>query len=121
MVLLLLGGDVVADHLVIFMNEIKEQGLIPAKRKRKSLAARKPRVIDPGVAEIRREASDKIKEYHKKQSSARLVKTIIEKRVAQLTRQDQEKLFDHLKNIVTPPLEPLISLPATVEASLGTS
>jgi hypothetical protein len=73
-------------------------------RKRKLITPRSPRTIDPGVAAIRARASAEIKEYHRSQASAGILKTIIEKRLAQLTNGDRRKLLDVLQEIVTPAL-----------------
>lgn len=77
----------------------------PTRKRKKSTAPRAPRTIDPGVAQIRKEASERIKEYHKSQASEKLLATILDKRLPQLTTADKEKLFDHLKLLVTPKLD----------------
>ena len=74
-------------------------------RKRKAVAA-KPRVIDPGIAALRAEHAAKVNEYRKTDASKRLLRTILEKRLSQLTTADREKLFDALKLNTTPPLIP---------------
>lgn len=84
------------------------------KKKRAPKAPRAPRVIDPQVLKIRQEASQKVKDYHKSQASGRILKTILDKRIPQLTRQDQERLFDELKAIVTP------ALPLGIQAAIET-
>jgi hypothetical protein len=66
------------------------------KRKRKSATLRAPRVIDPGVLEIRQEVAAKVREYHKAQASTRILKTIIDKLVPKLTNQDLEILANSL-------------------------
>ena len=80
----------------------------PAKPiNRKTPKARKlskPRVIDPGIAAIHAEAKQKVAEYRKTSASGRLLKTILEKRLAQLTVDDRQKLFDTLSGEFTPKL-----------------
>lgn len=85
----------------------RPQGLIPQKRKRKSTTSRGPRTVDPDVLAIRAEATRKVKELHKSRASAKLLKTILDKRLAQLMDNDKMKLFDALKDIVTPSLPTL--------------
>lgn len=77
--------------------EPKAQEPIIPKKKRAAKHARLPRTIDPEVTAIRKEATSKVKELHRARASARLLKTILEKRLAKLTQQDRESLFDYLK------------------------
>ena len=71
----------------------------PVKRK-----PSKPRVIDPGIAAIHAEAKARVAEYRKLSRSGRILKTILEKRLAQLTAGDQQALFDKLGLTCTPKL-----------------
>ena len=64
----------------------------------------KPRVIDPGIAAIHAKAKLKVEEYRKLSRSGRILKTILEKRLAQLTAGDQQALFDKLGLTCTPKL-----------------
>lgn len=73
-----------------------------AARKKKEPS--KPRVIDPGIAAIHAEARAKVAEYRKLTASGRILKTILEKRLAQLTPLDKQKLFDALAGTCTPKL-----------------
>ena len=73
-----------------------------AARKKKGLS--KPRVIDPGISAIHAEARAKVAEYRKTCSSSRIFQTIIGKRLAQLTQDDKQKLFDALAGTCTPKL-----------------
>ena len=73
-------------------------------RKRRSTSPRSPRVLDPGVAAIHAEAKAKVAEYRRAQASGGILKTIIDKRLAQLTDNDRQKLYDALKELVTPAL-----------------
>lgn len=75
-------------------------------RKRKASTPRAPRTIDPGVKAIRDEATRAVAEYHKQKASGGILKTIMEKRLPQLTREHQEALLDHLTKTVTPALIP---------------
>lgn len=73
-----------------------------ASRKKKGPS--KPRVIDPGIMAIHAEAKAKVAEYRKLTASGRILKTIVEKRLAQLTQDDRHKLFDALAGTCTPKL-----------------
>lgn len=73
-----------------------------ASRKKKGPS--KPRVINPGIAAIHAEAKAKVAEYRKLTASGRILKTILEKRLAQLTPDDKQKLFDELTATCTPKL-----------------
>ena len=64
----------------------------------------KPRVIDPGIAAIHAEAKARVVEYRKMGASERILKTIIGKRLAQLTAIDKQALFDELAKTCTPKL-----------------
>ena len=74
------------------------------KRKRRAATPRSPRNIDPGIAAIHAEAAAKVKEYRKTQGSARVLKTILGKRLSQMTQEDKNKLFAALKECATPTL-----------------
>jgi hypothetical protein len=80
------------------------------KGKKKSAPAKKPartpRKIDPGIAAIHAEAKAKVAEYRKMSASGRILKTIIGKRLAQLTAKDRQELFDELSKTCTPILIP---------------
>jgi hypothetical protein len=71
---------------------------------RKKRGPSKPRVIDPGIAAIHAEAKAKVVEYRKLGASGRILKTILEKQLAQLTAEDRQKLFDELRGSCTPKL-----------------
>ena len=75
-------------------------------RKRKAATPRAPRVIDPGIAAIHTAAKAEVLNYRRKQASARLLATIITKRLAQLTTEDRNKLADALCDSTTPTLTP---------------
>lgn len=80
---------------------------IPSKRKytkRKAASTPAARTIDPGILALRAEHATKVAEYRKTDSSKRILRTILEKRLAQLTTQDREKLFDALKLNTAPAL-----------------
>jgi hypothetical protein len=72
-----------------------------ARATRKKKGPSKPRVIDPGIASIHAEAKAKVAEYRKLTASGRILKTILEKRLAQLTPGDKQKLFDELAGSCT--------------------
>ena len=81
----------------------------PAQKPRPASAKRKPskpRVIDPGIAAIHAEAKAKVAEYRKRTASGRILKTIVEKRLAQLTGIDKQVLFDELAKTCTQILIP---------------
>ena len=81
---------------------VKEMAPFPKVRKPKSKKGpSKPRVIDPGIASIHAEAKAKVAEYRKLTASGRILKTILEKRLAQLTPGDKQKLFDELAGSCT--------------------
>jgi hypothetical protein len=82
-----------------------ENGTNPKPRaSRKKKGPSKPRVIDPGIAAIHAEAKAKVVEYRKLGASGRILKTILEKQLAQLTAEDRQKLFDELRGSCTPKL-----------------
>ena len=84
---------------------VEKQPPVPrALRVRARKAPSKPRVIDPGIAAIHAEARAKVAEYRKTCSSSRIFQTIIGKRLAQLTQDDKQKLFDALAGTCTPKL-----------------
>ena len=66
----------------------------------------KPRFIDPGIAAIHAEAKAKVAEYRKLTASGRILKTILDKRLAQLTQDDRQKLFDALAETCTATMFP---------------
>ena len=76
-------------------------------RKRKTSTPRKPRVIDPGIAAIHAESAQKIKVYRSTQASAKILATILNKRLPKLTANDRAKLFDLLSKTETPVLPAL--------------
>lgn len=71
----------------------------PAKK-----SARTPRKIDPGIAAIHAKAKEEVAQYRKTTASGRILKTIIKKRLAQLTLEDRQRLLDELAKTCTPPL-----------------
>lgn len=74
------------------------------KRVAKPVAPRIPRVVDPAITEIN-EVARKARQAHRKQgASARILRVIFEKRLTQLTSDDQQKLLDELAKRLTPPL-----------------
>lgn len=86
-------------------DQLTTQPTAPAKRKRvKSSAPRAQRVIDPGIAELRRQHNDAVAALKDKRRSAAVLKTILDKGLAQLTNDDKNTLFDFLKQTVTPAL-----------------
>jgi hypothetical protein len=79
----------------------------PSKPARKKSAARKqsgPRKLDPGLAELRKLHSANVAAYRAKTASQKLLATIVNKRLAQLTQEDRLKLLDALKPMTTPAL-----------------
>ncbi len=82
----------------------------PPKVKKKTAPAQKPartpRKIDAGIAAIHAEAKEKVAEYRKMGASGRILKTIVGKRLAQLTTGDRQELFDELAKTCTPILIP---------------
>jgi hypothetical protein len=73
-----------------------------ARKARK--AATGPRVIDAGIAELRRLHADNVQAYQAKNASAKILATIINKRIVQLTEADRQKLLDALTPNTTPAL-----------------
>jgi len=86
------------------------QAAAPPKGKKRPAPAKKPartpRKIDAGIAAIHAEAKKKVEEYRKVGASGRILKTIIGKRLAQLTTGDCQELFDELAKTCTPILIP---------------
>lgn len=78
------------------------------KRAKRKATARLPRVNDPGIVKLREQHAQRVSDYRQKSASARILKTILEKRLAQLTMVDKETLFDALRLCVTPGL-PIVS------------
>ncbi len=82
----------------------------PTKRTRKPRIAitlgipRAPRRIDPGIKEIHDFAKAKVAQYRSAQASAKILATILNKRLAQLTDDDKGRLRAALDQVVTPPL-----------------
>jgi hypothetical protein len=62
---------------------------------------RKPRTIDPAVEAIRAEARDKIKSLAGSRASNRILQTIVSKRLAQLTPEHKQALYDELAKTCT--------------------
>ncbi len=84
-------------------NETAPDGSAPSpvtttkpSRKRRATAPRAPRVLDPGVQAIKAEAAAKIRDYHKSQASARVLKNIVEKQLPRLVDAEREKLIQTL-------------------------
>ena len=82
----------------------KSRSINAARKTPKLRKPSKPRVIDPGIAAIHAEAKARVAEYRKLSRSGRILKTILEKRLAQLTAGDQQALFDKLGLTCTPKL-----------------
>ena len=73
-------------------------------RKRKPATPRAPRTIDPGIAAINTERNEKVKAYRSAQASAKILATILNKRLPKLTPNDRAALFDTLSKTETPTL-----------------
>jgi hypothetical protein len=82
----------------------KPRSIYAARKTPKLRKPSKPRVIDPGIAAIHAEAKARVVEYRKMGASGRILKTIIGKRLAQLTGIDKQALFDELAKTCTPKL-----------------
>ena len=79
------------------MNETTTPTPAPVtKRTKKQKTPRAPRVIDPAVLAIRKEAAEKVKELHRSRASGGVLNTIITKLIPKLTKEDQEKLVTAL-------------------------
>lgn len=52
--------------------------------------------MDPEIARIRRRYNEEVKEHLRRRASAKLLKTIIDKRLPRLVGADREKLLDTL-------------------------
>ena len=63
---------------------------------------RAPRVVDPAVEAIRAEARDKIKALAGSRASNKILQTIVSKRLAQLTQEHRQALFNELAKTCTP-------------------
>ena len=72
-----------------------------SKKKRKARVPRAPRVLDPGIQAIHDAAKLDVKNYRRKQASAKLLATIVTKRLPQLTQDDRNKLADALRDNTT--------------------
>ncbi|TSA40190.1 hypothetical protein D4Q85_00195 [bacterium] len=75
------------------------------KKPRKTRTPRAPRQIDPGIALIHADAAKQVAAYRSKQASAKILATILNKRLPQLTDNDKFKLRVALDVVVTPPLQ----------------
>jgi len=76
----------------------------PARKSRKRTPSG-PRKIDPGIAAIHEETRKRIAAYRKTQNSSKILATIINKRLEQLTEADKQKLFGTLSGVVTVTLD----------------
>lgn len=96
------------------MTETETETIQPAplaekpKRKSKPAAPKKERVIDPDIAILRDEHKTKVAQLRFVISSARILKTIKEKRIPKMTAGDREKLMDELKLTATPALPGIV-------------
>lgn len=90
-------------------NENPTNPPVPTKPARKARKPRKapsgPRVIDAGIAELRRLHAANVQAYQAKTASAKILATIVNKRIEQLTDEDRMKLLDTLQAITTPALK----------------
>ena len=101
--------------------KIKTNTTATAPRKRKARrVASGPRVFDPAIIELRAEHAIKVAKQIAKRASAKILATIVTKRLVQLTDEDRGRLFDTLSPRVTPPL-PLVAgvSPDDLKALMG--
>ena len=82
----------------------KPQPISRLTKTKKPAKAKTPRVIDPEIQRLRDEHNEAVKALHDKRRSAGILKTIIDKRLSQMTLNDRTQLFDALREIVTPAL-----------------
>lgn len=93
------------------MNDTIETNRIPTtkpSRKRRASTPRTPRIKDPGILAIEKEAAERKAQYRKAQESGGVLKRITDKLLCRLTDEDKNKLADQLKAVATPAL-PLAS------------
>lgn len=83
------------------------QNTAPKKtRKRRTFSPSTPREIDPEIKALQEEHKRRVIELRNRRRSAALLKTILDKRLAQMTDEDKNKLADTLRSCSTLPLPP---------------
>ena len=75
-----------------------------AQKKTAVKKTRAPRVVDPAIEAIRAECRAKIKALAGSRASNKILQTIVTKRLAQLTPEHRQALFDELAKTCTPVL-----------------
>ncbi len=88
---------------------IAPQPATEVSKKRRFKVPRKPsapRVMDPEIVALRKAHNANVKALHTRRASAKLLATILNKRLAQMTQDDRSKLFDALAKTETPKLLP---------------
>ena len=60
--------------------------------------------IDPAIIELKRQHKENVAKFRHNKASAKLLKTILEKRLPQMTQEDKNKLADVLIPCTTPKL-----------------
>lgn len=83
---------------------MSEPTTTPTPRRKKSRTPRAPRTLDPEVLAIRAEAVKAVAALHTRRRSAAILKTLLDKRLAQLVDDDRHALYEALGKLITPPL-----------------
>lgn len=79
-------------------------------RKRRASSTATPREIDPEIKTLQEEHKRRVAELRNRRRSAALLKTILDKRLAQLTDEDKNKLADALRQCSTPTIPGLVAI-----------
>lgn len=87
------------------MSDEIQTKIAPKPKRRKITTPRAPKTIDPAITQLRIEYRQKVAVAIQSRNSARILKTIIEKRIPKMIQAHRQDLFDALAKSVTPPLD----------------